>query len=135
MVVVVGTDVADGVVVVVLVLGLIQLDVVAAGRLVVVGGFIPAPRILKAMGVILDVAADVADVVFIVIHVVTSVGFQIGMLAGSGVPMLALIVEPGGIEGVLMGGLLAVIAGGQQDCRGTQAQEQSEYLFHGNTPF
>jgi hypothetical protein len=87
------------------------------------------------VGVILDVAADIADVVFIVIHVVASVGFQIGMLAGSGVPMLSLIVEPGGIKAMLMGGLLAAIAGRQSNGQQEQTEEQSEYLFHGNTPF
>jgi hypothetical protein len=134
MVVIVGTDVANSIVILVSVGSLVLLYVVAAGGLVEVGACVPGPLLLEAMGMILDIAADVADIVVILVYVVTSLGFQIGMLAGGGVPVLGFVVEPSGIKGVFMGGLF-LSAGGQHKGQRAQGQEQSEYLFHGKTPF
>jgi hypothetical protein len=61
----------------------------------VVGGLVPSPALIIAVGVILDVTADVADIVPVGIRMVTSVRFQLGMLARGGMPMLAFIVKPG----------------------------------------
>jgi hypothetical protein len=95
MVVVVGANVADSVVVFIGVLGFVFLDVMTAGRLMVVGGLIPSPALIIAVGVILDVTANVADIVSVGIRMVTSVRLQLGMLARGGMPMLAFIVKPG----------------------------------------
>jgi hypothetical protein len=61
----------------------------------IVSGLIPSPFFFIAMGVILDVTADVADIVSIGIRMVTSVRLQLGMLARGCMPMLAFIVKPG----------------------------------------
>jgi hypothetical protein len=95
MVVVVGTNVADSVIVVIGVLCFVFLDVMTASRLMVVGGLVPSPFFFIAMGVILNVTANVADIVAVGINVVAAVRLQLGMLARGGMPMLAFIVKPG----------------------------------------
>ena len=81
-----------------------------------------------------DVAADVADIVAVGIHVVAAVGLQLGVLAGGGVPVLGGVVKPHRIKRMLMGGLLVLVTGGEGGQDKGQKEEQSEYLFHVGIP-